>query len=105
MANYLLAYRGGGGMAQDEEERARVMAAWGGWFGRLGESLVDAGNPFGDSRSVGTDGSVGNGASAGLTGYTILTASDMDGAVALARDCPILDGGGSVEVYEVTPVM
>ena len=31
MANYLLAYHGGG-MADTEEEQARVMAAWGKWY-------------------------------------------------------------------------
>ena len=44
MANYLLAYHGGG-MAPTEEERARIMEAWGKWFQALGPALVDGGNP------------------------------------------------------------
>jgi hypothetical protein len=105
MANYVLAYRGGGGVAENEEERQRLTEAWGAWLGGLGNSVVDTGNPFGDSRSLESDGSVSNGASAGLTGYSILSASDIEGAVALARDCPIFDAGGSIELYEVMPVM
>ena len=104
MANYVLAYRGGS-IADNDEERQRVMAAWGAWFGALGAATVDAGNPFGEARSLGADGSVSGGGASGLSGYSILSASDIDGAVALAKGCPILAGGGSVEVYEVFPVM
>jgi hypothetical protein len=104
MANYVLAYKGGG-MAPTEEEQKAALARWGAWFGGLGAAVVDAGNPFGDSRSVASDGSVANGGSAGLTGYTILSADDIDAAVSMAGGCPILAAGGSVEVYEVFPVM
>ena len=44
MANYLLTYYGGG-MPEGEAEQAQVMQAWGAWFGELGDSVVDAGNP------------------------------------------------------------
>jgi hypothetical protein len=61
MANYVLAFRGGG-MPATEEEQQQAMAAWGAWFGGLGSAVVDAGNPFGDSRSLGSDGSESNAA-------------------------------------------
>jgi hypothetical protein len=104
MTNYVLAYRGGR-VAETDEQRQQVMAAWGAWFGGLGDAVVDAGNPFGASRSVGSDGAVANGGSNDLSGYSILSASDLDGAVARAQSCPILQSGGSVDVYEVTPIM
>jgi hypothetical protein len=104
MKSYLLAYKGGA-MAPTEEEQQRAMAAWGAWFGSLGDAVVDAGNPFGDSRSVASDGAVANGGAAALSGYSILAADDIDAAVAQTKGCPILAGGGSVEVYEVYPVM
>lgn len=34
VADYVLAYRGRGGMAADEAERDKMMAAWGQWFGQ-----------------------------------------------------------------------
>lgn len=106
MANYVLVYRGGGGVPDDEQEQQRVHALWGAWFGSLGSAIVDAGNPFaGPSKSVGSDGSVADGGSAGLGGYSILAADDIDAAVASAKGCPHLASGGSVEVYEVTPIM
>jgi hypothetical protein len=97
MANFVLAYKGGG-MAATEEEQAAAMAAWGAWFGSLGAAVVEGGAPFGASASIASDGSVGNGGT--LTGWSVLSADSLDGAVGLAKGCPIFASGGSVEVYE-----
>lgn len=96
MAKFVLAYRGGA-MAETEAEQQAVMHAWMGWFGALGASIIDGGNPFGASTTVGGDGSV---ATAGLTGYSILSADSLDDAAGLAKGCPILSSGGTVDVYE-----
>ena len=104
MANYVLAFKGGG-MPETEEEQQSVMAAWGGWYQELGQAVVDGGNPFGPSMSVATDGSVSDGAPSGLTGYTILTADSLAAAADMAKGCPILSSGGSIEVYETVDVM
>ena len=47
----------------------------------------------------------GNGNTSGLTGYSIISADSLDGASKLAEGCPVLTSGGSVEVYEILPVM
>jgi hypothetical protein len=104
MANYLLAYKGGG-MAATDEERQAAMAAWGKWFGELGSAIVDAGNPFGPSATVGAGGSASDGASSALTGYSVLSADSLAAASELAKGCPVLAAGGTVEVYETIPVM
>ena len=104
MANYLLAYVGGGGVEGDEEARQKVMTEWMNWFGVLGEAIVDGGNPFGASKSVASGGKVGA-ATAGLTGYTIVKADSLDAATEMAKGCPVVTSGGSVEVYETVPVM
>ena len=104
MANYLLAYRGGG-MAETDAEREAAMAAWGSWFGSLGDAVADAGNPFGASTSL-AGGQSGNGAaSSGLTGYSVLRADSIQAAAELAKGCPILPNGGSVDIYEAIEVM
>ena len=105
MANYLLLYKGGGGMPETEAEREAVTAAWGAWFGELGGAVVDAGNPFGASSSISGNGSATGEATSGATGYSIVSADDLAGALALAKGCPILAGGGSVEVHETVEVM
>jgi hypothetical protein len=99
MAKYVLAYSGGS-MPETEEAGAAVMAAWGAWLGGLGDAIVDGGNPFGASKSVSSDGSVSEGGSAGINGYSIVTADSLDAATTLVKDCPALSAGGTVDVYE-----
>ena len=36
-------------------------------------------------------------------GFTIVTANDLEEAIALTKGCPALDSGGKVEVREVMP--
>jgi hypothetical protein len=105
MSKYAFAYLGGSGMATTEEERDAAMAAWGAWFGELGSAVVDPGNPFAASTSVASDGSVNGGARAGLGGYSVVEAASLEDAAALVKGCPVLAGGGSVDVYEIVPVM
>jgi hypothetical protein len=104
MANFALAYKGGK-MAETDEEREQVMAAWGQWIGDLGPALVDLGNPFGASATVTNGGTVSDGAASALTGYSILDADSLSAATELAKGCPVLANGGSVEVYETIKVM
>ena len=104
MPNYVLTYVGGS-MPESEEEGQAVMAAWGRWYEGLGAAVVDAGNPFGPSASVASDGSVSQGAPSGLTGYTVIAADDLEAATAQAKGCPHLDAGGRVDVYETFQIM
>ena len=105
MANYVLVYKGGAMGATTEEQQA-AMAAWGQWFGSLGQALVDGGAPFsGQANSIDAAGSITSGAASGLTGYSILKANDLAAATAMARGCPVLASGGTVEVLETHQVM
>lgn len=104
MANYLLAYKGGR-LPETDAERTAGIAAWGAWFGQLGPAVVDAGNPFGPSKAVADGGTVSDGGPSALTGYSVVTASDLDAATELAKSCPVLANGGTVEVYETFEVM
>ena len=100
MANFIYAYSGGNPPPADEAERNAQMAKWGQWFEELGSAVVDGGAPTGTAKTVGTGGSVSDGGSRGLTGYSIVSADSLDAAVQLARGCPVLETGGAVDVYE-----
>ena len=104
MAKYLLTYRGGG-MPETEAEQAAVMQAWEAWYGTLGAAVADPGNPCGAGRTIAADGSVGPVGASTISGYTIISAEDLDAAVGHAKGCPILAAGGSVEVSETFDVM
>lgn len=105
MANFVLVYTGGSQPASEAEGK-KVMDAWGGWFGKLGDKVVDAGNPFGANSKTLSNGTIKDGAvGTPATGYSILKADSLTAATKLAEGCPHLQSGGKITVYEVTPVM
>jgi len=107
MADFVLLYRGGGDMPDTEEGRKQSMDAWTSWFGSIGSAVKDGGNPFTEhAKHVRSDGSIGDLSASGMaTGYSILQADSLDEATTLAKGCPVLHGGGEIEVYETFPVM
>jgi hypothetical protein len=100
MPNYVFAYSGGEGVAADEAERNAQYAKWSHWFGELGSAVVQGGAATGVAKTVGPGGSVSDGGSRGLSGYSIVSADNLDSAVELAKGCPVLEIGGAVDVYE-----
>jgi hypothetical protein len=100
MANYVFVYSGGKGVADDEAERSAQYAKWGQWFAELGAAVVDGGAATGTAKTVGLNGTVSDGGSRGLTGYSIVSADSLDSAADLAKGCPVLEIGGAVDVYE-----
>jgi hypothetical protein len=67
----------------------------------MGAAVIDGGNPVGESSTVNPDGSVSNNGGANpASGYSLIEAADLDDALAKAKGCPILVGGGSIEVAE-----
>ena len=104
MAKYVYLYTGGG-MAETPEAQQQVMQAWTAWFGELGEAILDGGNPFGASAAVQSDGSVSAGTPSKIGGYTLISADSLDAATALAKGCPVLHGGASVQVVETFEAM
>jgi len=98
MGKFVLVYKGGT-RPTSQAEGAKVMEAWTSWFGALGGAVLDAGNPFGASTAVASDGSSAS-ATTGLGGYSIVSADSLAAAATLAKGSPILAAGGSVEVYE-----
>jgi hypothetical protein len=100
MAKFVLAYHGGG-MPETEAEQAEVMAAWGTWFGGLGESVLDRGSPIVVAKTVSSDGSTRDGGGANpLSGYSLVEADSLESAVEIAKGCPVLATGGSIEVCQ-----
>jgi hypothetical protein len=104
MANFLLTFHGGK-MPETPEEGAKVMKAWDVWFKELGAGLVDGGNPISHVKTVHANGSVTDGSTNPASGYRVIKADSIDHAVKLAKGCPVLADGASVEVSETFPAM
>jgi hypothetical protein len=103
---YLLVYYGGG-MPEGAAAQAKVLKRWEAWFGKLGPSMVDGGNPMsGAVNKIRADGSVAKGPiGKRATGYSIIEAPALDKATKMAKGCPILKSGGEIAVYETFNAM
>jgi hypothetical protein len=96
MSKYVFSFR----VPADYAPGAGTAAEWLAWFGSLGSALVDVGNAVTDYASVGEVGGRGS----RVVGYSVVSAQDLDSALALAKDCPALRVGGGVEVGPVMEV-
>ncbi len=99
MANYVFVYHGGG-MPDTPEEGAAMMEKWNSWYGSMGDAVVNGGAPVGMSKTVSASGVANDGGANPVSGYTVVSANDIDAACAMAKGCPIIESGGNVEVAE-----
>ncbi|MEY9928487.1 hypothetical protein ABH926_003126 [Catenulispora sp. GP43] len=90
MAKYVLSFR----VPADYKPDAGTPAEWQAWFRGLGPALVDVGKAVTAYASLGE---VGGGGSR-FVAYSVVAAEDMDSALALAEDCPVLRVGGGIEI-------
>jgi hypothetical protein len=105
MKNYVFVYHSGATPRDfTKEEMEQIGKAWMDWFGSLGSAVVDAGNPFGESKAIGKSGEQAPKDKA--SGYSIIKADDMAAAFEIAKSCPLLNDPGEpvVEVYETLPM-
>lgn len=100
MAKFIYVYHGGSA-PESPEEGQKAMQAWMAWFGEMGEAVIDGGHPLGMSKTVTSKGVTNDGGANPSSGYSIVTAKDIDAAVKMSKGCPMVkDGSGSVEVAE-----
>jgi len=104
MKNYVYIYFNKGDQANVPMDE--VLKAWMGWFEKLGDKLVDGGNPFNDGAKVVTKGGVKELQSNPSSGYSIVKASSLDEAAEMAKGCPLLGHvpNGEIQVYETLPM-
>ncbi len=107
MAKYLLIYRDSAEpqTPPSPEEAQAFLAMWGEWYQKCGAAILDGGDglhPTGRVLKPGgivTDGPYVE-AKEVIGGYSVVQAEDYEGAVALARECPIAKMGATIEIRE-----
>jgi len=100
MSQFMITYIGGNPPAT-KEESMQHMSKYREWLASLGDSAVSPANPLGNTHTVSPDGSVVEGGESMMSGYTIVAADSIDDAISIAKNCPFLDIGGSLEVSEL----
>ncbi|HWE59196.1 MAG TPA: hypothetical protein VG228_05830 [Solirubrobacteraceae bacterium] len=92
MPNYVFTYRQAKGASLNMDETD----SWFKWFDEIGEHITERGSAVASSRQVGN---VGGDQS--VSGFTVISARDMDHAVELAHGCPAIALGHGLEVGEL----
>jgi len=100
MAQYIIVYLGGDAPSSPEEGKQHF-SKYMDWLASLGDSVVSPANPLKNTSTVNPDGSVTTGGTTSMSGFTIIEADSMQAAVSIAKTCPFLDVGGSLEVSEL----
>ncbi len=100
MPQYMISYLGGEQPASPEEGKQH-MAKYRAWLSSLGDAAVSPANPFKNTRTINPDGTVTTGSTTSMSGFTIIVADSMEAALVIAKACPFLDVGGSLEVSEL----
>lgn len=108
MQKFLLLYRNDKNDPQPSPEQMQTLVkAWGVWEDKLKEDgNYVGGDALGfQGRTIAPDGTHTDGPYAEIKeligGYNMLLAKDLDHATELAKGCPILSTGGSIEVRDV----
>ncbi len=99
MAQFILTYLRGNQPSSPEEGK-KNFARYQEWLAALGDSAISPMNPLKGTQTVNADGSVKDGSSVFMSGYTIIEADSMEAAVDITKACPFLEIGGSIEVAE-----
>jgi hypothetical protein len=110
MQKYMFLFRGGDAArtAASPEQMQQHLAKWGAWFRALGEKgqfvsgepLDAGGKVLSGGKKTLSDGPFAE-AKDLVGGYAIVQAGDLDGAVEVARGCPIFEHDGTVEVRPI----
>ncbi|MGB5407309.1 MAG: hypothetical protein WBN43_11045 [Thiogranum sp.] len=100
MTQYIITYLGGDQPSSPEEGKQHF-AKYKEWLSSLGDSAVSPANPFKNTSTVNSDGTVTTGSTTSMSGYTIIEADSMNTALEIAKAWPFLDIGGSLEVSEL----
>ncbi|HEY6094128.1 MAG TPA: YciI family protein [Gallionellaceae bacterium] len=100
MKQYVLAYLGGNHPTNPEEARLHHMK-YVEWLSSLGDALVVPTIPLKDTSTVSSNGSVREGSTSAMSGFSVIKADSMEAALSIAQACPFLEIGGSLEVSEV----
>jgi len=91
----------GGNPPSTPEEGKQHFSKYMEWLASLGDSAISPAHPLKNTNTVNPDGTVSDGGTTSMSGFTIVEAESMDAALLTAKACPFLDVGGSLEVSEL----
>lgn len=100
MPQYVIVYIGGDQPSSPEAGKQHF-TKYMDWLSSLGDAAVSPANPLKNTSTINPDGTVTTGGSTAMSGYTIIESDSMEATLSIAKACPFLDIGGSLEVSEL----
>jgi len=100
MKQFVLVYLGGNQPSDPEQSRTHF-EKYMSWLRSLGDSVVVPTIPLKDTTTVSSDGTIKEGGSSAMSGFSIIKADSMEAVLSIAQACPFLEIGGSLEVSEL----
>ncbi len=100
MKRFMMTYLGGNQPSNPEEGKAHF-AKYREWLTSLGDAVLVPAAPLKDPTTINPDGTITQGSTTAMSGYTIVEADSMEAALEMGKVCPFLEIGGSLEVSEL----
>lgn len=100
MKQFVFVYLGGN-QPSSEQEAKNHYSKYVEWLSSLGDAVVIPTIPLKDTSTVSSDGTIREGGSSAMSGFSIIKAESMESALAIAQRCPFLEIEGSLEVSEM----
>jgi hypothetical protein len=91
----------GGNQPSSPEEAKKHFSKYTEWLTSLGDSVISPAIPLKNTSTVSSDGTVREGGSSAMSGFSIIEADSTEAAISIAQACPFLEIGGSLEVSEL----
>ena len=89
-----------------EDKIALIASKLNGWFASLAkQSVGNTLNPIENTHAVLSRDLVTVGGATSISGFTIIEAEDIEAVISIARKCPLLDIGGSIEVSHIVQLL
>ncbi len=100
MTQFVFVYLGGD-HPSSPEQASKHFDKYMAWLSSLGDAVVSPTIPLKDTHTVSPDGTIREGGSSAMSGFSIIKADSLAAALAIAQACPFLEIGGSLEVSEL----
>jgi type IV secretory pathway TrbF-like protein len=90
------------------EQLQQMEQSWGAFFGSIGANMVSTNHLGFTGVTIAADHSTTEGFHVAeghmVAGNLVVKADSMEAAIAMAKQCPILHAGGTVEVRDIMPM-
>jgi len=100
VSRYLVTYHGSG-MPTDPAQMEQARAAFGQWLAKAGSAVIDPGAPLRPGTQVSNGDAT---AQVAIGGYSLIEATNLEGAAEILKSHPFVARGGTLQVDEVIAV-